>query len=510
MGELIQYPARELPPEFRTGHFVINGGTGSGKSFYTKWLIKHRARDFPLGPDGHPPVFVFVSPISADQWTLPEKDGSITVPRDHVFTAWTTDAEQTVAREIYETKCGFVVFDDFATEGNYHGNKNLQQLFRTARQKGVQLAIISHSPHDVPPVVRNNASHAIIAKTSNTETIKDLAQSYLMGDTHRLATIMRNGVPKHTMLVVTDGTIGLHKAEDDAIQGVANVPIGGDARQDAGVGGLQAQARGNVTVGGTYHDHSTNQQYLQLEQNIKIRQESLNFTRAEVLTRGDVHRENERRQFDHEREMRQLRDREDTRRLLYSTILSREERDKIARVVGEGLNDRRVTSFNVFDGYDTKWMALYYPELSYTQRARGQAMLATHGGMLEDVVRGDSVSAMVDIGRAALTNPTFNRMLGRLLPAPAPKKTRLTKAQIRPLLRDRIVNRKTQTSEDRTITINWLNRVSHSGTVTNENFVKAAAMFMRKHYPDDLKRITQPRTNPFLPQTLALPPSPEE
>ena len=88
-------------------------------------------------------------------------------------------------------KCGFVVFDDFKGALDFHTDKRFKQMVRVMRHLSVQLLAIGHTPNDVPPVVRDNVTHALLFASSNADTIRELAGVYLAGDRRALAEAMR-------------------------------------------------------------------------------------------------------------------------------------------------------------------------------------------------------------------------------------------------------------------------------------------------------------------------------
>ena len=138
------------------GHILIVGGTYSGKSTFTRYLISKYVEK------GHADVYgklykyeeedVYVFTASPNDWE-----------NYNVYQEW--DEVSDVFNEISAKKKGLLILDDFNQEINTVNDKKLLTYFERGRHHGMRVLITTHNPNSVGPKVRNNILYTIIMKT---------------------------------------------------------------------------------------------------------------------------------------------------------------------------------------------------------------------------------------------------------------------------------------------------------------------------------------------------------
>lgn len=382
-----------FPDDYKTGHFVLIGASGSGKTYYAKYILKtvaDRMRARGQTHEGEPPVFVYVGGVSAHDWTDPEADGATVVPEGHVFTAWDDDSHRAILQAADAAKGGFIVFDDFKDAMNFHTDRRFQQMFRAMRHMGVQLLAIGHTPNDVPPVVRDNVTHAVLFFTTNLEAMRELANVYLGGDFGAIRDAMR-GLEGNAVFKINTrrNTRAIHAAPPPGESGIAtsdvglaeplqNVRVGGGSLGSE-VGGVGVSGRQVSVSGGTYNDASQNTQYLQLTQNIQAQIQQNQLTYADIRMRAAINREIDEARVHHNSRLKMLEGREELKSLLLSPWLPAGDRDRAASLLAQTLGDNTITPYNMFrEGRDVAFMQTYYPTVAYTPKNDALAAASTY------------------------------------------------------------------------------------------------------------------------------------
>lgn len=423
---------RGYPDDYKAGHFVVVGPTGSGKTYYAKYLVRaaseRMARAGKLAPDGAPPIYVFSGAISAHDWTDPEPDGQPLVAPGHVFTAWNDDTQRAVLEGASAVTAGFVVFDDFKDAMNFHADPRFKQMFRAMRHLGVQLLAVAHTPNDVPPVVRDNVTHALIFFTSSLSAIRELASVYLSGDIAALRGAIKS-LPPHAAFKINtrQNTRAVHAAPPPSESGLATSGVGLDEGDRIQVGGSAGAELGSIGLcgrsvnvsGGAYHDASRNTQYVQLNQNIEAQIRQNQVTYADIRARAAINRELEEERVLHKARLARLEEREELKDLLLSPWLTGGDRDRAALLLARATGNPKVTPYNLYaDGADERFMAAHYPQIPYEPRSGPASAVSCYAPLVTAAATRDR-GALVAEGFKAFA-PTFVDGLRRRVRPRAP------------------------------------------------------------------------------------------
>lgn len=509
-------PQGEFPADYKGGHFAVIGSTGSGKSYYAKYIVKNLVGLWDKAE--LPPVYLFVDPISAAQWAETERDGSMLVPLDQQYHEWNEDIVTELMQHVAKPGPKLIIFDDFKGKVNFHGDKHFKNMFRTFRQCQAQVLAIGHSPNDIPPVVRDNVTHVVLAFTNNLETIKSLAQQYLMADHARLRKALQAMTEEFMMIKINAkrNSLALHKASDPSIHTTnfddIALPAGCSAAISGGTSGasgrfgpdVRSSARGDVTVAGagaTYNDHSTNQNFLRLQQDMDIRNQEHHMTMMHNVQRAEMQMALEEKRFKHDRKMAHIREIHQCRDLLHNPVLSVADRDAVARTVSRALRRPGLTPHEIFlNGYDVEFMEMHFPEDDYGGRDKARSALAAYGGGVESFLSGDTAALVKEGANLALTSGLVGKVAG-LIKGPSarsssgPRSTSgsrrkaRTQAGTRKEIRARILQKKYQTEDDKRELVRLMNRIHPQKNATVDNCGAKALKFMQKYYPDDYDQI---------------------
>lgn len=372
-----------FPEDYKAGHFVLIGPTGTGKTYYAKYILKGLMAARPGLR-----VFIFVSPVSAHDWLEPEADGRPLAPPDAVHTSWAAEEVAAIYDALKASIAvgGLVIFDDFKGQLDYHNNKEFKEFFRVFRHLNTQVLAIGHTPNDVPPVVRENVSHCILTVNGGLEVVRALASSYLGGDVARLRealaalrghdvlriNVRRNTIDVHSASGVSTSEIGCAGAGSGSAGsgssgggegGPLLVPIGGPAVAGASV---SLRGRGDVAVRGVYNDASTTNQYLRLEENLVAQQRASVVAVQDMQARARASRALELEGEAHSARLRELGEAREAFDLLHRVFLSPGDRDRLGAILARRLGDAGVTGFNFrARGADREFMRVFFPEHLY-------------------------------------------------------------------------------------------------------------------------------------------------
>lgn len=163
-------------------HMIVFGETFSGKTYYTKHLLRT------LNPEK---IFVFTG--SPHEWI-----GYNTFTDSFEENATKLIEQCTEKMNEYRLqpnyiKCPFVVvFDDFNEEINTKSNELYKTLYTRGRHFGMRIINLAHSSHAIGPLARANARYIfILASTSNNE-LEKLAELFCNRNHYRLKQIVQN------------------------------------------------------------------------------------------------------------------------------------------------------------------------------------------------------------------------------------------------------------------------------------------------------------------------------
>ena len=519
-------PAGAFPADYAAGHFVLVGPTGSGKTYYAKYILKGRLAAVPGLR-----VFVFVSPVSAHDWREAEADGRPLVPAEAVRTSWEPEAVALLYDEIRTAGAGLIVFDDFKGQLDYHSNKDFKELWRVLRHLNAQVMAIGHTPNDVPPVVRENVTHCILTFTSNRDVVKALAATYLAGDVPRLDEALRrlaghavvkinarrNAVDVHAASGVSTSAVGCGGGAPGAgAGGGASLQIGGPSVAGASVG---MKGRGDVAVHGTYNDASTTNQFLRLEENLVAQQRASALALRDMRARSRAARALEVEGVAHARALEELRENQEAFALLHKAFPSPDERARVAAILAQRLGDAGVTALNYrARGADRAFMEAFFPGRPY---APPPAALHAGGLVVPRLVAGDLRGLAGDLaldacagggtGVAAAARDALGFCRGLLrggaarappAPAAAPAAKTALRIEIRRLAGAHLAGALAPGEKTRFRAL--LSGAYRRGGVGAENETRVALEFLAECFPADLEALRAARRHP----TAAAPAAP--
>jgi hypothetical protein len=420
MSQLIKHPPQnDFPKDYYKGHFGVIGGTGSGKTYYTKYIIKEMVRRFKeknILCEGKPAVFVLVSEISSSDWLNPEKNGKRLIPEGHVFTEWTQEIRDEIQEKCVKAGRGFIVFDDFKSKIDFHHDKSFNEMFRTFRHIRVQLLAIGHKPTDLPPLCTQNINHLLLFSTSDVQSIKKLADMYLGGNKQKLIKGLRNieenGVVK---INIKKGDLAIHKAPPPNVSGFSTTNDDDDDQNDDDqdhdtpqnqeINGAKNIHSGNSNrAGRDYQDNSTN-----YNQNIvNLDQDVINNTFNEYRLRRERMKQEHQLDLDrihYDQKISYEKSKEDVKNMLQDPLLSGKELYECCNKMNMILGRTDINSSNVFSGPDKEFMDIYYPHCGYT--GKKYSVVNQVGGGVLSLLTGD-VSGMIKQGAGFMSNSKGN------------------------------------------------------------------------------------------------------
>ena len=506
-----------FPSDYGSGHFAFIGKTGSGKTYYAKYVIKNLVEAFPVLPGtARKPVYVFCGHASAHDWNDAEADGAQLVAAANVFTTWTGEIVARILAELKSVKRGLLIFDDFKSAFNYHADEKFKDMFRVLRHEGAQMMVLAHSSNDIPPVARGNVDHVLLAATSNLQLMKELADNYLSGDAAALkkAFAQLGALQNRSMLKLNTrtNTRAIHAAPPPELSGVSTSAIG-TAGTAAGTAagnefrGMDASISMRTSnVHGTYNDASHNTQLVQLNTSIsaQIAQNTLNL--QATRTRAELNRQLALEEVGHLSALKTLQDREALKTLLLKPYLSGDERDQAAGLLSAALGDSAITPFTMWGGADAAFMAAYYPAVSYTQKNAALTAVTTYTPLVAAMAAKNAATAAVEIFKAApvllaktgflenrgvsgfLEKNGLSRFLEKKDAGPSPGTVARERARALIVFRPRREEGWFVSSLDRHALVAAMrNTVSRPETVTEKNVVGVAMEMLKDFYPADFE-----------------------
>lgn len=493
-----------FPDDYNRGHFAFIGRTGSGKTYYAKYVIKSLIETMPTLPDGRPPVFVFVGKISSHDWLDPEPGGYPLVPAENVTTEWIEDFRTKMLHDLDITKRGLVVFDDFKSAMNYHTDTSFTEMFRVLRHLNTQLLVIAHAANDIPPVARSGVTHVIIAPTTNMNLMRELATSYLAGDTTALraaftqiASAASRGERPMLKLNTVTGTRSIHTAPPPAVSGVTTSALGAEATDTVAIaahgvsGGIGMRS---TRVDGTYNDASHNVQNVVVDTSIAATVAQNRVSLMAARDRAELTRSLELEGVRHEAIVRRARDRETLRGLLLSPFLSAEDRDTAASILARELGDSTITSYNLWERRaDVTFMTSFYPDVPYRPRNPTSAAISTYAPLAMAAAKSDHTT-LVGESLRAIGSGGISRALALIgVDTPADASVPTPGAAARERVRRWVVFRDRggdgrwfSSAGDRAELMSALRAcMVNPASVTRENVIEKTLNMLKKYYPAD-------------------------
>ena len=403
-----------FPEDYSTGHFAFIGKTGSGKTYYAKYVIKNLIDRFPFLADSlRKPGYVFCGHASVHDWNDAEADGLQLVAAANIFTTWNDEIVRQLLAELKSVKRGLLVFDDFKSAFNYHADEKFKDMFRVLRHLGAQMMVLAHSPNDIPPVARGNVDHVLLAATSNLQMMKELADNYLSGDSAAIkkAFAQLGALQNKSMLKLNtrDNTRAVHAAPPPELSGVSTSSIGTSGSDSQNQSSMQGgDFRGMeasigmraANVNGVYNDASHNTQLVQLNTSITAQIAQNNLNLQATRSRTELNRQLALEEVQHMAALKALQDRETLKNFLLKPYLSGEERDQAAGMLAAALGDSSVTPFTMWGGPDRAFMAAYYPTISYNKKNSSLAAVTTYTPLMAAVATNNTSSAVVEMFKA--------------------------------------------------------------------------------------------------------------
>lgn len=155
------------------GHCIVYGQTFSGKTYFTKHLIKQ------LNPDN---VYVFTT--SPHDWVGYETYDNFENNIKNIL----VNSKASKDPNSHECK-NIVVFDDFNSEINTSQNKAYNELFTSGRHYGIRVINLAQQSKHIGPTVRSNARYIFIMAIVKEDELKKLADMFFNKDKFALKKI---------------------------------------------------------------------------------------------------------------------------------------------------------------------------------------------------------------------------------------------------------------------------------------------------------------------------------
>ncbi len=144
------------------GHCIVYGQTFSGKTHFTKHLIKQ------LNPNN---VYVFTT--SPHDWVGYETYDNFENNIKNIL------INSKAAKDTNSHDCkNIVVFDDFNSEINTSQNKAYNELFTSGRHYGIRVINLAQQSKHIGPTVRSNARYIFIMAVVLEDELKKLADMF--------------------------------------------------------------------------------------------------------------------------------------------------------------------------------------------------------------------------------------------------------------------------------------------------------------------------------------------
>lgn len=182
------------------GHFIVFGPTGSGKTYYTKHLIKTLKFE---------KVFVFAG--EPYEWEYPEyivQKESFTDSCSKIVTECSGHMDglrgiATARGEEFVSSCPFaVVFDDYNDEINTSHNEHYKRMYTKGRHNGIRVINLAHYTHAIGPAARANAKYIALMATMPENEVKSIADIWFGKDHIQLNKVVKDAMQENERNVV--------------------------------------------------------------------------------------------------------------------------------------------------------------------------------------------------------------------------------------------------------------------------------------------------------------------
>ena len=400
-----------FPKDYYKGHIGVIGSTGSGKTYYIKGMVKTMGEKFKsknmIGDDGEIPVFVFVIELCSSDWKQKEKDGSHIIPEGHVFSEWNDEIRTLVTDNCKKAGRGIIIFDDFNKSGkiDFATDKSFGTMIRTFRHINVQIIAVGHTPNDLPVIVKDNLTHALIFGTNSMDIIEKVSHSYMLNDTARTKKLI-SSVPPFGVLKInrTTRTCCVHTAKPPSKSGYTtsndlnslldSSSSDSDSDSDNVVSNSINVKQRDVKVNGVYNDASVNNLNIEIKQDLKTALKKTEISYYLKKKEASYERELEIDRINHNNNIKKMNYKNDIRNyLMDSNIMGDELRDcckKINIVTGWD-----VAPDNIFKNhYDVDFMKIYFPACAYQGRG---GIINSYGGIVCAAIGGNRLEIVKEL-----------------------------------------------------------------------------------------------------------------
>jgi hypothetical protein len=405
--ETISYDV--FPKDYYKGHIGVIGSTGSGKTYYIKGMIKTMGDKFKskdmLGDDGEIPVFVFVIELCVTDWKQKEKDGRHIIPEGHVFSDWNDEIRTFVTDNCKKAGRGIIIFDDFNKSGkiDFATDKSFGTMIRTFRHINVQIIAVGHTPNDLPVIVKDNLTHALIFGTNSMDIIEKISHSYMLNDTARTKKLI-SSVPPFGVLKINriDRSCCVHTAKPPSKSGYTtsndmNCLLDSDSDSDSGgsssssngvYNSINIKQRDIKMHGGVYNDASVNNMNLNIQNDFKTAMKKTEASYYLKKKEAEYERELEIGRIKHNNNIKKMNHKNDVRNyLMDNNIMGEDLRDcckKINMITGWD-----VAPDNIFkQHYDVQFMQIYFPACAYKPKG---GLINSYGGIACALIGGNKL-----------------------------------------------------------------------------------------------------------------------
>ncbi len=208
-----------------TGHFIVFGPTGSGKTQYTKHLLDQ------LKPEK---IYVFAGEPS--QWMNNNNQKKYLVQTDPFQTACEniiSYGSDKMAKKRAEGSSVdpflVVVFDDYNDEINTAHDENYKKFYTQGRHMGIRVINLAHYTRAIGPVARANAKYVAVMCTTPEDEIKSIADIWYNKNHIALNRVAKTACDKNPYSVVlfnrTTKVVDVVVAPNNVISHTVDVPL---------------------------------------------------------------------------------------------------------------------------------------------------------------------------------------------------------------------------------------------------------------------------------------------
>lgn len=327
------------------GHICIYGGTSTGKTVFMKYLIDKYIN---AGKYNDDEIYIFST--STYQW-----DGY-----KNVCTEW-GDLKEVKNKVLKSTnKRGLVVLDDFNDIIDTVHDKRYIELFTRGRHIGIRVMTVAHKPTSIGKDARESLLYAITGFSSNIDYINELSKYFYGNQNNKLQQLLREGNRKgpYTMLIINKRTeqTFTDKAPysvDSINTDTQNTPYDSNNYSDT----PNSINAGVQNTKNCVYDQSKNMTNYNINNKIEINQ---------MFQRNEANNRLKEINYQHNKKMRLLREKEECYSLCLKTIKKEEDIMRQIDLLNQFCQVSCVNRFNL-ENYSTSFMNHYYPEVNYRE-----------------------------------------------------------------------------------------------------------------------------------------------